>query len=214
MNIDICNALSGYIQTLYSLNQKLIKLCGTDIIDKYEFSHVEVLNIIQGIPRMIPYEYNKKSKKLELQDRNGLLEYKENISYLEQDYNNILNKNYEFLNNIRKIKNKYEHKMHGVKRKSSGSGTTSFFDFVFEVYSEEKKGFEDVSIVAEEFIKLFKMLNTLFSKMVKEIEKYSYESGKQQYTYYRRLNRFDFEEFNKLYESDLLRIFGKLMLEF
>jgi hypothetical protein len=163
---------------------------------------------------MIPYEYNKKSKKLELQDRNGLLEYKENISYLEQDYNNILNKNYEFLNNIRKIRNKYEHKMHGVKRKSSGSGTTSFFDFVFEVYSEEKKGFEDVSIEAEEFIKLFKMLNTLFSKMVKEIEKYSYESGKQQYTYYRRLNRFDFEEFNKLYESDLLRIFGKLMLEF
>ena len=35
MDIEICSALSNYVKTLYTLNQKLIKLCGTSIINKY-----------------------------------------------------------------------------------------------------------------------------------------------------------------------------------
>lgn len=70
MNIEIANSLSGYIETLYKLNQKLLKLCGTDVIDKYEYSHKEILDIIQDIPRLIPYQYNKTLKILELTDKN------------------------------------------------------------------------------------------------------------------------------------------------
>ena len=43
----------------------------------------------------------------------------------------ILKDNYEFLDDIRKIRNKYEHKMHDVKHYSSESGSTSLFDFTF-----------------------------------------------------------------------------------
>lgn len=208
MTVEIANALSGYIEVLYLLNQKLIKLCGTDVIDKYEFSHKEILDIIQDIPRIIPYEYNKKKHILELSTKNGLLEYKEDIYYLEKMYLDILNNNYNFLDSIRKIRNKYEHKMHDVKRKSSGSGTTSYFDFGFEVSGKT------ITVEAQDFIKVIKKLNILFSLIVKEIIKYSNENGKTDYPYYRRLNRFDFEEFNKIYDSNLLRIFGKLMLDF
>lgn len=43
----------------------------------------------------------------------------------------ILKDNYEFLDDIRKIRNKYEHKMHDEKHYSSGSVSTSLFDFTF-----------------------------------------------------------------------------------
>lgn len=214
MEIEICNSLSGYIQTLYVLNQKLIKLCGIDVINKYEYCHKEIFDIIQEIPRLVPYVFNTKKKVLELTDKNGLLEYKNKINYLENHYLNILQENYDFLNKIRIIRNKYEHKMHDVKRKSSGSGTTSYFDFEFEVYIPENKKFESIEVKAIEFIKLTKQLNTLFSLIIKEVLAYAYKEGKSDYPYYQRLYRFDFQEFNKIYNSDLLRTFGKLMLDF
>ena len=208
MNIEIANALAGYIETLYILNQKLIKLCGTDVIDKYEYSYKEILDIIQDIPRLIPYKFNKKEHILQLVPEDGLLEYKSNISYLEEKYEDILDNNYELLDNIRKVRNKYEHKMHYIRRKSSGSGTNSYFDFEFEISGES------VVIRAVDFIKLIKKTNILFSLIVKDIQKYSYENNKTDYPYYRRLCRFDFEDFNKLYDSELLRTFGTLMLDY
>lgn len=208
MTEEIVSALSGYIQVLYELNQKLIKLCGTSISRKYEYSHKEILDIVQEIPRVIPYEYNKKKKCLELVDKNGLLEYKKSINYLESKYLEILDDNRSFLDNVRKIRNKYEHKMHDVKRITSISGNTSYFEFEFEVDGKV------IVIEAKDFIKVIKKLNSLFSLIVKEIVEYVKENEKEDNPYYRRLSRFDFEEFNKIYESGLLRTFGKLMLDF
>lgn len=36
MTKEIANALFGYLETLYNLNQKLVKLCGIDVIDDFE----------------------------------------------------------------------------------------------------------------------------------------------------------------------------------
>lgn len=58
MNITIANALFGYLKILYEMNQTLIKLCGIDIIDDLESGKMDVLNIIQNVPRIIPYEYD------------------------------------------------------------------------------------------------------------------------------------------------------------
>ena len=208
MTVEIANALFGYLETLYNLNQKLVKLCGIDVIDDFESGEKEILDIIQDVPRIIPYSFNKKTQTLILKDRDGLLEYKDNISYLKEDYEKILSDNYEFLDKIRKIRNKYEHKMHGVKHKSSGSGSFSLFDYTFMV------GDESMKITAGSFIKLVKSLNNLFSKIVLDISKYAYENKKEDYLYYRRITRFDFKDFNKIYDNDILRIVGKIMKKF
>ena len=131
MTIEIANALFGYLETLYNLNQKLVKLCGIDVIDDFESGEKDILDMIQDVPRIIPYSFNKKIQKLEFKERDGLLEYQDNILYLKDDYEQILLENYDFLDKIRKIRNKYEHKMHGVKHKSSGSGSLSLFDYTF-----------------------------------------------------------------------------------
>jgi hypothetical protein len=98
--------------------------------------------------------------------------------------------------------------MHGVKHESSGSGSFSFFDFSFDVCGE------NVEVRAEEFIKLIKSLNILFSKIVHDISKYAYENEKTKYLYYRRITRFEFTNFNELYDSDLIRKIGKGMNKF
>lgn len=36
MTKEIANALFGYLETLYNLNQKLVKLCEIDVIDDFE----------------------------------------------------------------------------------------------------------------------------------------------------------------------------------
>lgn len=206
MNVEIANCLSGYIETLYNLNQKLIKLCGTNVSVKYEFSHKEILDIIQDVPRLVPYSDVKGV--LKLLNSNGLLEYRKKIPYLNEDYDKILNNNYEILDKIRKIRNKYEHKMHEIKRRSSISGKYSFFEFVFKVKDEM------IKIGAKELVDLIKQLNVLFSKLIKDIIKNISDEEKTNHPYYKRITRFDFENFNQIYDSELLWIIGNCMIEF
>lgn len=208
MNIEIANALFGYFETLYNVNQKLVKLCGIDVIDDFECGEKEILDIIQDVPRIIPYSFNKKTQKLEFKDFYGLLEYQDSILYLKDNYKQILSENYDFLDKIRKIRNKYKHKMHGVKHKSSGCGSLSLFDYTFIV--DDKS----IEITAGDFIKLIKSVNKLFSKIVCDIRKYAYENKKEDYLYYKRITRFDFTDFNKIYDNDILRIVGKIMKKF
>ena len=98
--------------------------------------------------------------------------------------------------------------MHGVKHKSSGSGSLSLFDYTFMVENES------IEITAGAFIKLVKSVNCLFSKIVRDISKFAYENHKEDYLYYRRITRFDFTDFNKIYDNDILRIVGKIMKKF
>ena len=73
---------------------------------------------------------------------------------------------------------------------------------------------ESIEITAGSFIKLIKSVNNLFSKIVCDIRKYAYENKKDDYLYYRRIIRFDFTDFNKIYDNDILRIVGKIMKKF
>lgn len=209
MNLEIANALYGYFETLYFINQNLIRLCGAEI---YYYKTVDyeklTLDIIQDIPRIVPYSYNNKKRDLILDNRNGLLEYQSEIQYLQQDYQIILITHKNVLNKVRKIRNKYEHKMHDVKYKASGSGTSSLFDIEFNVDDE------DIEIHIGELIKIIKDVNILFSKIAQEVSAYAYENGKQDYAYYERLCRFDFKDFNDIYESNILRKIGKVINKF
>lgn len=209
MNIEIANAMYGYFETLYIMNQNLIKLCGAEIF-YYRFSEFEklILDIIQDIPRLVPYSYDNKKQDLNLDNSNGLLEYQAEIKYIKEDYQNILDKYKDTLNKIRKIRNKYEHKMHDVKYQSSGTGTMSLFDIEFKVNKEF------IRIYAGELIRLIKEINILFSKIAQEISIFAYQNGKGGYAYYERICRVGFKDFNDIYESNILRKIGKVMNKF
>ena len=89
--------------------------------------------------------------------------------------------------------------MHEVKIKSSGSGSLPMFDYTFKIDDKE------IILYAGSFIKFVKMINSLLTRIVFDVRKYAYENPKEDYLYYSRITRFKFTDFNKIYNSDLLR---------
>ena len=55
---------------------------------------------------------------------------------------------------------------------------------------------------------------TTISKIVYDISKFAYENRKEDYAYYRRITRFDFTDFNRIYDNEILRIVGRIMKKF
>lgn len=64
MNVEITNALSGYFETLYCLNQKLIRLCGINAVDDFENGEIYILEIIQNIPRLVALLVQQENQKI------------------------------------------------------------------------------------------------------------------------------------------------------
>jgi len=208
MNIIIANAMSGYIETLYYSNIKLIKLCGLDYYNNYQDGCKILLNIIQDIPRLVPYSFDIKSQKIIYNCKDGLLEFQNEIEYLREKYDEILRDNKEFLDNIRKIRNKYEHKIHNVEYKSSGSDLEGHFDYTFKINNNH------INISATELIQLFKQLNDLFSNIVYDIKVCAKKNNLHDHPYYAKISRFNFKDFNKIYNCNLLAEIGRILYNF
>ena len=130
------------------------------------------------------------------------------MQFLRTDYEHILQYHYACLSNLKTIRNKLEHRMHGVNMNSSGSGSSCLFEMTYEV---DKKY---IRITAGELIGLVKELNVLFAKIQEQVAAFAYQNDKCSYPYYRKITRFSFEDFNQIYECNLLRIFGKALLPF
>lgn len=206
MTDEIVNAFYGYFETLYYLNQNLIKLCGLDAIDNRGQYERIIQDIIQAIPRLVPY--GQTQGHLRINQKDGLLEYAKEIPFLKGDYDSLLQDNYEFLKTIKDIRNRFEHKMHGVQ--FAGGDSTSCkvaFHVYFHVDGERH------IVNAHDLIQVIKGLNILFAKLQDLVKQFEYEK-KENSRYYRQLTRCKFTDYNKIYESDVLVLVGKALFPF
>ena len=201
------DALGRYFETLYNLNQNLIALCGTDIYLHMGEQERRMDEVVIAIPRLIPYGFNKKSELYEIKNTDGLMFFSNDIPFLEADYTNILNQHKDVLEKVIKVRNKLEHEMHGARITSSYSGT-SLFSVTYDVVGNE------IDISAEELIALVKDMNILFSKIRESAREFIKTHKFATHPYCCRLMRFDYSDFNKIFESRLLQTFGKALLPF
>lgn len=208
MTITTANALFRYFETLYNLNQNLIVLCGTDVYDHLGEQERRIDEVVMAIPRLVPYGFNKKTGAYEIEKADGLMKFSDDILFLEADYESILQKHKDFLEKAKKVRNKLEHEMHGARIVAATSGTTSMFSVTYEV-SEN-----DITLRAAEIIAFVKDMNILFSKIQELAHHFAQEHKYGDHPYYQRLVRYDFADFNKIYDSDLLQILGKALLSF
>lgn len=208
MKIKTANAIFRYLETLYDLNYNLITLCGTDIF--YHICEQEQLvdKIIMDIPRLIPYGYDKSKSEYIIKNADGLMNFADDISFLSLDYNNMIKNFQTILGNIKKVRNKLEHKMHGAKINGASSRGTLVDYITYEIDEEE------IDIFISDLIIITKQLNMLFSKIQKLIKEFAQDNHYNDYPCYRRIIRYDFINFNKIYENDLLPIFGSVLLPF
>lgn len=207
MTVQVANALYRYFEALYELNQNIIILCGVDVLDNQGQYEKQIETVIHLAPRLVPYKYDAENL-CKLVNKDGLLEFENDLPFLKTDYEHILQNHKVFLSNIKAIRNKLEHKMHGAQIVATGSGNSCLFDIFYEVNQKR------IRITAGELIGFAKELNTLFNKIQILVETFAYEHGKCEYAYYRRLTKFHFCDFNKIYDSGLLRSIGKAFLPF
>ena len=208
MTIEAANALFRYFEALYDLNRNLITLCGVDVLDNAGHYEKYIESVIHAVPQLLPYTFNKSTRIYEIDTNDGLLEFSDELTFLECSYKSILQKHYSLLAKIKKIRNRFEHRMHGANVVASGSGSISLFDVIYEIDDQ------DFDLNASEIIALVKDINGIFSKIQKETNAFVYKQKEEWHPYYRRLVRYDFSDFNKIYENDLLRTFGKALLPF
>jgi len=208
MTIDTANALCRYFEALYNLNQNLIVLCGVGVIDSKGDPEKRLDDIIMSVPRLVPYNCNKETSEYKISRSDGLMRFSNDIPFLKDDYETNLKKHLEFLKKIKKVRNKLEHEMHGARIVASTSGTMSLFHVTYEVNEDT------IDLTADEIISFVKDINIIFAKLQKLVMHTAYEHKFEDHPYYWRLIRYDFSDFNKILESNLLHIFGKALVSF
>lgn len=201
MNLEIINSIYKYIEVLYENNQRLTKIFGIDALDAITNGSKDILDIIQNIPRLIPYSYDNKKEKLFLFKNDGLLQYKKELPDLKNKYQTILDNNEKCLKKVKQIRDKYEHILHNVNLQSCYKGNDSWFEYGFEI------GNTKYHIESKELLNLFKELNVLYNDLISEILKYVYKNKLN--NTYGFLARIDLLGFNKIYDSGLLHEIGK-----
>ena len=205
MTVETAGALGRYFETLYTLNQNLIVLCGADICDSIEFDR-RVDEVVTAIPRLVPYRKVKSVYIIEKSD--GLMKFSQDLPFLGGEYEKILQEHVDFLEKVKKVRNKLEHEMHGAFIVASSSGNTSMFSATYRI------GEADVCLRASEIMGFVKDMNALFSKLQGLVKQFAYDDRYSGHPYFRRLVRCDFADFNRILESDLLYCFGKTLQAF
>ena len=207
MEITTANALFRYFEELYGLNQNVIALCGITVFDITDKQERRMDEVMITIPRLVPYKFVRNTDKIMLIQSDGLMNFVDDIPFIGADYKNILQKHNDFLVKAKKIRNKLEHQVHNANIVGLGSNP-SWFSVTYEVKDAE------IDLRSYELISFVKDLNVLFSKIQVEVIQYAEEHQKTEYQYYKKITRFDFCDFNKIYESNISNIIGKLMLPF
>ena len=207
MEITTANALYRYFEELYGLNQNVIALCGINVFDITDKQERRMDEVMITIPRLVPYGKNKKSQLYEIKKSDGLMNFLEDITFLKGGYESIFREHKVFLIKVIRIRNKLEHEIHNANIVGLGS-SPSWFSVTYEVKDTE------IDFRSYELISFVKDLNVLFSKIQAEVIQYAEEHQKTEYQYYKKITRFDFCDFNKIYESNISNIIGKLMLPF
>ena len=208
MDYEIAGSLRCYFETLYDLNRNLIKCFGADIIDdSIEYGRL-LRHIIEDIPKLIPYIRDKSTQELIIAAKDGLLQFSDKLPYLADKYQSLLDKHREFLTNVKDVRNKLEHRMQDVIYLSSGSSPFTMFDITYSV------GEKEITLQAEEFTAFIKDLNLLYYQLQREVDSFICQNKIQGHAYYEGLLRFNFIDFNKIFDSDLLVIFGKTLYSF
>ena len=208
MTRNLANALYRYFETLYGLNQNLIILCGVNIFDEKGQLEKYIEKVIMDIPRLVPYVFDRKTSSYRLEPKDGLMEFAEEIPFLQESYDSVLQAHKDFLEKAKKVRNKLEHKMHGADVLASSSSSFSFFSITYEVTEEV------FCLEAEEIISFVKDINVLFDKIQSLLDQYATKIEMRDHPYYCRMVRYRFSDFNRIYESNLLHIIGKALLPF
>ena len=206
MNKEILNALVIYLETLIELNRQVLSLYG---FKQYELENKTILDIAHNICRLVPFGRVKGKNQLRLRNNDGLMEYKNEISYLNDKYQFLLDTHYTFLDKINTIRNKSEHKMHIANVKGCLQDSGNNGEYFFACGENEDDGLFSVS--ATECVNFTKDINLLFAQLQSEAKLYAEKNNLTEYPCFIRYFSLSFADFNIIYDLNLMNLVGKII---
>lgn len=159
-------SINTYLYIVERINEHFNRMRRTSEHDEIE---EEAFYLCIEILRMIPFDGKEE---LQLIKKDGICLLKNDIDFLIEDLNKILQKNAEIFKKIKKIRNKYEHEPHNVNSAfSTGSGAYAGIGF----YCKK----DLISINTMELTYIIYNLNTLMNKIQQLVYKIENEHGKE-----------------------------------
>ena len=159
-------SINTYLYIVERINEHFNRMRRTSEHDEIE---EEAFYLCIEILRMIPFDGKEE---LQLIKKDGICLLKNDIDFLIEDLNKILQKNAEIFKKIKKISNKYEHEPHTVNSAfSTGSGAYAGIGF----YCKK----DLISINTMELTYIIYNLNTLMNKIQQLVYKIENEHGKE-----------------------------------
>lgn len=140
--------------------------------------------------------------------KDGLLEFHEEIPHIRESYETLWKNHKNFLEDIKRLRNQLEHKMHGICLRSSYGSGASLFEITYGL------GDKEIRVIGNDLLNFLKDLNAIFNDIQLKVVLFINQNGETNSEYYRRITRFHFTDFNQIYDSKLLRTFGTVSLPF
>ena len=165
-NYKWIESLNTYLYIVERINEHFNKMRRTSDHDEIE---EEAFYLCIEILRMVPFGGKEE---LQIIKKDGICLLKNDIDFLIEDLNKILQQNVEIFKKVKKIRNKYEHEPHNVNSAfSTGSGAYSGIGF----YCKE----DLISINTMELTYIIYDLNILMNKIQQLVYKIEEEHEKE-----------------------------------
>ena len=192
-NIDFLNNLCQYFRMLNKINLLLIKSMNENIkLEPYENEDI-FYELVSELMRLLTYKFC--DNKIVLQN-DGIIQMKEKLNFIENDYNEILMKaNYfDIFKNVWRIRNKFIHEPHNINFVMSVGGSSSCSMSLYYKHELLSIGTLELTGIIYKLNIIFDKIKKLFLEIIDKCDdKY------KNYPYYKKIMSYDFKKYNKNY---------------
>ena len=195
-----------YFELLRDANKELIKIVGMDCVGNTLELEQKFCELLSKIIVLIPCRIDEKTKKVKTVHKDGIFNFSDVFSDLEESIDSLVNKNSKIFYKIKFIRNKHEHELHFVNTYGASSGSGEKTNIIL-IYNNPKKKKEIIKLSTDELIKIMKSINSLFDDIMDQILDYlmqNKEDDEFNNVYRNRYWKIKYSDYNEMYESPML----------
>lgn len=202
-----------YFIILQNINKLYFDLMNCSI-DDFEKAEEIIYFLSVQISRIVPLKGKKGTKEKALKYSDGILQLKDDVNFLKNDYDMLYNNCKKTILDLSDIRNKYEHEPHNIIAIRYISGNKEqIMDFLYKKYDaiflleypqsiqEQIKNGEiklEWRINSTEIGNFLIRLNKIFKKIqLKYLDAPKNYKGLDEYAIYKKIINIDIEKFNK-----------------
>lgn len=184
--------LFTYMNIMNNINKILIRLIKSNTKNSPEKNMNLFYCLVTEILRVMPYSYNQWKDILYLK-KDGIILLSDKLTYIEIDYNNLLNKQSikQSLINIYNVRNKFTHEPHNLSFGFSVGGTSSYSIGIYYKDKLQELSTIDLQVIIKELNLIYEKIKQDFVNTVKK-----YNNDYRKYPIYKKVQTYKFCRYN------------------